>query len=289
MPRGDLVVVRPPDAAAFLALAGPLLSRNEARHNLVYGIATTLRAHPDRYPEKRFWVVTREGLPVAAALRTPPHRLVVAQPTDGAALAALAGAVDEALPGVTGARPEVDDFAGTWSATHGATAVVARATRIHAATTVVQPSGVTGRARQPAPEERPLVLDWYRAFVLEAVGDELDDEGEERLERSVDHNLTAAEAGFLLWDDGGPVALGGWGGPTPNGIRIGPVYTPPALRGRGYASALVARLSQDRLDESRRFCFLFTDLANPTANRLYARLGYEPVCDAAEIALELQP
>ena len=71
------------------------------------------------------------------------------------------------------------------------------------------------------------------------------------------------------------------GGPTPNGDRISWVYTPPALRGRGYASACVAALSQRLLDSGRRFCFLYTDLANPTANKLYQRIGYRQVIDAS--------
>jgi len=75
------------------------------------------------------------------------------------------------------------------------------------------------------------------------------------------------------------VSIAGYGGPTPNGIRIGPVYTPPDLRGRGYASALTARLTQTLLDGGRRFCFLFTDLANPTSNSVYQRIGYRPVTD----------
>ncbi|MBA2569295.1 MAG: GNAT family N-acetyltransferase [Actinobacteria bacterium] len=71
----------------------------------------------------------------------------------------------------------------------------------------------------------------------------------------------------------------GFGGPTPNGIRIGPVYTPPELRGRGYASALVAKLSSSLLAGGRRFCFLYTDLANPASNKIYERLGYVRVCE----------
>jgi predicted GNAT family acetyltransferase len=123
----------------------------------------------------------------------------------------------------------------------------------------------------------------YRAFAIEAVGE---DPGDERLARSVDHNLSAVGAGFALRDDGGPVSFAGYGNETRHGVRIGPVYTPPEHRSRGYASAVVAGLSQQLLDEGRRFCFLFTDLANPTANRLYARLGYKPVCDAAEIVFD---
>ena len=89
---------------------------------------------------------------------------------------------------------------------------------------------------------------------------------------------------YLWVDEGRPVSLAGAGGLTPNGIRVGPVYTPPELRGRGYASNLVAGVSQAQLDAGRRFVFLFTDLANPTANHIYQEIGYEPVTDIDEYA-----
>jgi predicted GNAT family acetyltransferase len=73
--------------------------------------------------------------------------------------------------------------------------------------------------------------------------------------------------------------MAGFGGLTPNGIRIGPVYTPPDERRRGYGSALTAALTQQLLDGGRRFCFLFTDLANPTSNRIYQQIGYRAVSD----------
>ena len=78
----------------------------------------------------------------------------------------------------------------------------------------------------------------------------------------------------------------GVGGPTPNGIRIGPVYTPPEFRGRGYASACVAAASQLQLDAGRRFCFLFADLSNPTSNHIYQEIGYEPVGDVDRYVFE---
>jgi predicted GNAT family acetyltransferase len=113
--------------------------------------------------------------------------------------------------------------------------------------------------------------------------------GRDRAEATLEHRLSSPSAGILLWEDGGvPVSLAGWGGPTPNGIRVGPVYTPPELRGRGYATALSADLSQRLLDGrlfegGRRFCFLYTDLANPTSNAIYERVGYRRVAESAEI------
>jgi len=81
---------------------------------------------------------------------------------------------------------------------------------------------------------------------------------------------------------GETVSMAGASGQTPSGIRINWVYTPNHLRGRGYASAIVATLSQKLLEEGRQFCFLYTDLANPTSNSIYQRIGYVPVCDSAQ-------
>ena len=76
--------------------------------------------------------------------------------------------------------------------------------------------------------------------------------------------------------------MAGVGGLTPHGIRIGPVYTPPELRGHGYASNLVAGVTQRQLDAGRDYVFLFTDLANPTSNKIYQDIGYQPVNDIDE-------
>ena len=76
---------------------------------------------------------------------------------------------------------------------------------------------------------------------------------------------------------------------TPRGARVGYVYTPPALRGRGYATSTVAALSGQLLRGGSRFCCLYTDLANPTSNAIYRRIGYEPVCDVVEVRLGPKP
>ena len=95
------------------------------------------------------------------------------------------------------------------------------------------------------------------------------------------------QRGVFLWeDDGAPVSMAGYSGPTPNGIRVVAVYTPPHLRGRGYATTCVAALSQRLLEGGRKLVFLFTDLANPTSNHIYQEIGYEPACDISEYVFE---
>jgi predicted GNAT family acetyltransferase len=270
------------DPAAFLEAAAPLLLADEARHNLIIGIAGTLRDHPYHYPEFGLWLAEDGSEPVGAALRTPPHNLVLARPRDDSALEALAAAIDDELPGVVAAQPEAEAFAAAWSAKTGTTPRTNRGQGVFALERVEPPAPASGRMRDAGAGDRPLVLDWFRAFAEEAIGESPDDES---VAQAADHRLEAEDAGVALWEDGRAVSLASFGNPTPNGIRIGPVYTPPEYRRRGYASALVAELSE-RLLAERRFCFLFTDLANPTANKIYEQIGYRRVCEAAEIVFE---
>ena len=270
------------DADAFLAEAGALLLGDEARHNLILGIAGTLRDHPAHYPEYGLWLAEDGGETVGAALRTPPHNLVVARPREDSVLEALAEAIDDDPPGLVAAQPEADVFAAAWAAKTGATPRTNRAQGVFSLDSVEPLAPVSGRMRDAVSEDRPLLLDWFRAFMEEAIGESPDAAS---TAHAVDHRLEADSAGVVLWEDGTTVSLAAFGNPTPNGTRIGPVYTPPERRRHGYASALVAELSE-RLLETRRFCFLFTDLANPTANRIYEQIGYRRVCAAAEIVFE---
>jgi uncharacterized protein len=271
------------DAARFLQDAGPLLLPNEARDNLIFGIAGTIIGRPERYPERRFWLATDGGEPIAAALRTPPYNLVLARPRDDGALVALAAAIDEDLPGVVGGHPEVDEFVRLWSESHAVRPRVLREQGVYSLAHVQPVPIPAGQAREATRDDKPLLLDWLAAFGEEVLED--DDPGRVEAMKVVEHRVGANDAGFLLWEDEGEVvSIAGWGSPTPNGIRVGPVYTPPELRGRGYATALTAELSQRLLDAGRRFCFLFTDLANPTSNAIYERIGYVRVGESAMVA-----
>ena len=273
------------DAPAFLDAAGSLLLQEEARNNLILGITGTLVENPDRYAAKRFWVVTDDdGGPAAAAMRTPPYNLLLAPAQSDAAFETLVGAIEDELPGVVGARPEVDDFVRLWSRSHPVEPRVLRNQGVYALEQVQPLPPAPGSRRSATPDDHELVMDWMIAFGEEVL--EESDPGRTEARNFVAERLGGDRTGgFELWEDGGEVvSLSGWGGPTPNGIRIGPVYTPPDLRGRGYATTLVAELSQSLLDAGRRFCFLFTDLANPTSNAIYERIGYVRVCEARMIA-----
>lgn len=276
-------VVQVADPAEFLARAGPLLLADEARHNLILGLAGTIRDNPVLYREHAQWIVEADGAVVGAALRTPPYNLVLARGSDEA-LGVLVRGIEEELPGVVGAVPEVERFAQAWTQERGGHAEVRREQGIYAADTIVPPARPPAGAARPATtDDRPLLLHWWRAFGIEALGESVPDDERDGL--NVDHKLTTPGNGIALWEvDGEPMSLVGFGSPTQTGVRIGPVYTPLEHRGRGYASALTAHVSSEQLAAGRSFCFLYTDLANPTSNKIYVDVGYERVCNAIQYA-----
>lgn len=268
----------------FLVAAGPLLDADEARHNLIYGICSVVRETPDVFETAHFWTVVGDGV-VGAALMTPPFNIVVARPLGEDALGFAARALHHqgvAVPGVVGGVPEVDHFAAAWEEAAGSSRRVRMRQGIYRAATVRMPVGVDGAPREVEERDRALVLEWKRAFEAEAMhGDVVHSDDDSWFDR----RLASPTAGMTLWEHGSSVVSScGYGGQTPHGIRIGPVYTPPALRRRGYASALTAYVTQQRLDGGRDYCFLYTDLANPTSNRIYMNIGYELVCESADYA-----
>ena len=269
------------DPREFLDFAGPLLLADEARHNLMLGLARTLVERPSHYPEHRLYLVEDGGAVVGAALRTPPHNLTVAQPAAGGALDALAEAIDEELPGVSGAVPEVDRFAAAWSARTGRGAARHRADAPLPARARRAGGGARARRERRAAADLDLLAGWWRAFLAEVSHDPPASDAD--VEAAVRLRLETEGWGIELWEDGGaPVSLAAFGNPTPNGARIGTVYTPPEARGRGYAGAVTAHASQGVLDARRRFCVLYADQANPSANGIYRRIGYEQVARVGE-------
>lgn len=268
------------DADTLLARAGPFLAAHEAEHNLALGLLGRLRLEPRLYGFDPTFVVAEEaGSVVGCLLRTPPHGVVLSRFESPEAVDAVAEAVLDmhpGLPGAVGPTDVVERFAETWSAKTGAGAHIAIRQRVHATAAVREVPHTPGRMRKAGPDDMLTVLAWLTEFADEALGEAVHLEDAEATYRRREADPDGA---WLLWDDGGPVSLAAYGTPTPTGIRVGPVYTPPEHRGRGYATSLVAELTAERLATGLAFCFLFTDLANPTSNAIYARIGYEPVAD----------
>lgn len=271
-----MTVHRFDDVGAFVAMAGPFLIEREAEHNLLLGIIGQVEA---RSGGTYVVVAAGDEALVGAAVQTPPYNLVLSQVDDLDVVDLLVDSLRaERIPGLLGPRVAAARFVDRWRAATGQHAELELSERVFRLDRVRPLARVaSGGWRFAAQEDRPLLSRWMRDFQEEALplSSHLDD-----VEPLVDRWVRRIGRTLYLWEDGDvPVSVVGVGGATPNSIRIGPVYTPPEHRSRGYATALTAAASQDQLDRGRRFCTLFTDLANPTSNRIYQAIGYEPVCD----------
>ena len=266
----------------FLGAAGAFLEEREAEHNLLFGLSSTIRLVPELFaddPPTFATVIDGAGRVLAASLRTPPHNQVISCVDELDAIDPLVEALRGLpLPGVVGPSDAAGRFATTWTQATGQPARVEVAERTFRLERVIPPERpAAGSWRIVEARDRDLIARWVVEFSNEALPEAppIPDPG-----AVADRWVGGVGRIGYVWEDGGEVAsLVGAGGETPHGIRIGPVYTPPERRGRGYASSLTAAASQDQLDRGRRFVFLFTDLANPTSNKIYQAIGYEAVCD----------
>lgn len=281
------------DAAEFLEAAGEWLAARPVEATVV---ATEAHAHVrDGAPTDRphWWAVARgsDGAVTGVAMRNAPFAPYPAYALSMPHAAAIGLARrlherGEALPAVNGVLPGARLIAEETARLAGRVARVVEHTRLWEALAVTQPDGVPGRLRCAREDEEDLARQWYLDFGPAAA---------EQAGRADPHPIEALDRDQMLdrirrdliwfWDrDGEPVCIVGVSPPAFGVVRIGPVLTPKPHRGNGYAGAAVARAAQDVLDAGSRIC-LFTDVANPVSNHIYADVGFRPLADAANLVI----
>lgn len=274
---------------SFFAHAAPFLERREAENNVLLGMRAKLEANPRLFGDEDPYLAVAEsdGKVAAAAFQTPPHSFGLAPTEKAEVVDLLAEDVrGRDLPGVFGPVELAERFAARWRELTGEGARVALAERVYEAREAFPPAGVPGRFRAYRPADGETVAAWMDAFGAEALA-KAPPARQETGADWVARRSADPTGGIAIWEHGGaPVSVAGFSSPTRNGIRVGPVYTPPELRGRGYASAAVGELTARLLAGGRSLCFLFTDLGNPTSNAIYQRVGYRPVADVTDWRFE---
>ena len=267
------------DPQHFEARAQPFLLLREAENNLLLGLLPGLA----RGSYKEFWMATveDEGVVLGCVAQTPPWRMILTR-MPAAALASLVEALEvrfPALEGVNGPVEMVEAFCAQWSP--GVWVVLEMDQGIYTLSQVQLPANpAPGGMRVIREEDLSFLESWVAGF-QQATGLPDSSAAARLLEARLAHGS------LYIWErEGQPVSMAGWSGQTPHGVRVNLVYTPPEHRGRGYASILVAQVSQHLLDLGREFCFLYTDLGNPTSNKLYRRLGYHHVCNGRVVGFD---
>jgi predicted GNAT family acetyltransferase len=265
-------LVKPETFGEFRHLAEDFLLAHEAEHGLIYGIASIPKP-PDAYCA----LVVDNGRVVAAVIRTISKMVVSREDTPGAmAIIAEDAIADPGLHGILGPLASLESFVRgskrEW--TRG------RGTTIYLCDRVQPPVGVIGQRHIAMAADRALLTEWIEAFHAEAMNSGSRGEAEAAADRYISSGT------MHLWlVDQRPVACAAVVGPSPHAIRIGPVYTPPEHRRRGYASALVADLSCDQLGRGKTFTYLYADRENETANSIYQKIGYRAVAECDEMWL----
>jgi predicted GNAT family acetyltransferase len=288
------------DPSAFLDVAGDYLAADPVASTVVTTIAqrtVAQLADGEEPPDWYWWLVVRDeaGAVVGAGMRTarvaphPPYLL----PMPDAAAVAVARTLcerDEQVLALNGALSAVELCAAELARLRGGTVSVSQHVRLHQVEAPVglkPPSPAPGRLVPATEDDLELATAWFDAFMADA------DEQAGRPRGSTSHEVPSEDdmrrrlrSGIWFWVDaaGERVHLTAANPPAYGVARIGPVYTPPEQRGHGYASNAVAAVSRLILEAGARAC-LFTDQANPTSNKIYADLGYEPVVDMANLVI----
>lgn len=277
MPSAPLTFELVTEASEAQARFARLVAAEPEALSVLASVTGSLVVDPDRHAGPRWWAGTdASGDIVAAFMHTPPRPLhiALATPDQARGLASRLAAAGDTVPGVGGLREPAEAFADEWTARTGAAArVVMEVGRFDLPVRPRLPFAVEGSFRVATDADAALVERWNQQFVDAIEGG--------RAAPSLAHHVADGRVG--LWDRGGrPVSMA-YASPANGGVtRISGVWTPPELRGHGYASAVVAALSAARLDAGEA-CMLFTDLANPTSNAIYQALGYRRVGDSISI------
>jgi RimJ/RimL family protein N-acetyltransferase len=250
----------------FLEHHRPALERDEVRHNVI--LANLNRLALDNPPDLLRWTL---GAPGACAVQTPGFPIVLGELTRAQcrALAEETRVLD--YPGVVG-----PDRTALWFAERaielGATFLESIPQQIHILRDKPNYPGAPGYARVIGPADAELFADWTIAFVREAVPHDAPP-NRQRLAH------IATEGRHQFWIVGGePVSIAGIVRRTRHAAAIASVYTPPALRRRGYAGSVTAAVVERIFAEGKSAACLYTDLRNPASNRCYTKIGFKPVC-----------
>ncbi|WP_431935325.1 GNAT family N-acetyltransferase [Micromonospora sp. RP3T] len=286
------------DPGEFLEAAGGHLAAEPVVNTVVATVAHRMaarRAEGDEVPADDWWLVVRDasGTVVGAGMRTAPFPprppFLLPMPAEAAvALARVWHERGETVSAINGALPAARDCAAEVARLGGGRVEVAQHTRLHELDALVPPTPAAGALTVAGEDHVDLVEAWFGAFLADAdeqAGRPRGTSAHEAPDRAdLLHRIRGGRVWFWTDEAGRPVHLTAANPPAFGVARVGPVYTPPEQRGRGWAGNAVAEVSRRLRADGTRVC-LFTDQANPTSNRLYARLGFRPLVDMANLVV----
>lgn len=272
------------DVNQYYEYVKPYLIQQEGYHNLLFGALSSLRSQAESLTRPYLATVEEEENLVAVAIKTKLRKLILSKSLNLKAFNVIAQDIqarEEIISVVVGLVDEALSFAQAWQAVTNQSYRQGMQLRIYQLTTVNSVQKANGHIRPATQTDCHFLINCLQALTQEALGETTNYDQAFQIIEKPDHNNA-----IYLWQDEVAVSVAGFTGATPNGIRVNFVYTPPQYRGNGYASSCVAALSQMLLNQGNKYCFLLADLANPTSNHIYQKIGYQSVGDMHEYLFE---
>ena len=269
-------------ASELISLSGAYLEQNESENNLPIGLAYRLAEDPYYYGSELplLLSILEHGRVVGVSLMTPPKRIILSRINANIQTAIVhlvdhLREIDIQIPGVVGPETEAQVFSECWvEGVLDVSASIDKRMRVFEARSVTNLPLSPGKLRLACPDDYPLMARWI-VGLSEAIDEPVDlESARSRAEKLI------KDQQLYVWDRDGPVSIAGVSRPMRHGMTIGLVYTPPEQRSKGYATSCVLLLTKKLLSDGYSFCSLYTDLANPTSNSIYAKIGYVPIGDA---------
>jgi hypothetical protein len=268
----------------FFQQAKPLIESREAEYGLLSGLIQAAQCGQLK-SQPTMLECAKDGQTIAVAMIAGLHLIITENGSDFAdEIAKYLLKNNIKIPGVIGPSIDSEQFAKRWCELNQCTAKLGMNQRIYELKKVQTPTKITGRARLVTELDVPLLAKWLEGFYLDALPWELP------TKEIIIQNASARvpQAMTFFWEDNGcPVSMAALSRPSKRGIAVNGVYTPPEHRQKGYATALVAAVSTEGLNRGKEFCVLYTDLANPTSNSIYQKVGYIPVGDSKNFIFEV--
>ena len=271
------------EVEAYAERTWDLLAARPAENTIALTVIESVRAGHGRYSKPMLFGWYDTDRVTGAVSMTPPYGLLLAAVPDHAVdeLVAALRASAVSVPGVSGDTATADRFAAAWTAGGRLRATTTMRTQLYILGTLRPPvPPPPGRSRLARRGDFETAVDWFRKFQTESGALAVDAElvVRDRLENGL----------LWLWEDdaGAVVSLAARSRTAAGVARIGPVYTPPEHRRRGYGAAVTAACTRDALEHDADHVVLFTDLANPTSNAIYQEIGYQPVLEQKIVNFE---
>jgi len=280
------------DVRDFYKLTYDVLMRHEAQNIIPLGNIIIGYEGKDktswRDPANWFMATINDASGIClTAVMTPPKNLTL-YATDNKnnpnAIVCLIEGMSQAgvsIPGVMAEKSLAEMFAQQYTAKHGGLAATINTSQRIYELSEVNPAIPKANLRLAQESDMPFLPYWDAGFFSDCF-DEPPTVGED-IEPY--RHIIRSNRVYIMEDKGVPVTMAKISRDLQTVCAIGYVYTPPYFRRKGYATACVAAISQIGLERGFSKCVLYTDLANPTSNSIYQKIGYRPICESLEIKL----